>query len=56
MSNSIMPKWNAYWLLYCMNFNNFIHSFFDREIVENLFIQVIPANSFTGVSENSLTM
>ncbi|XP_073333964.1 thyrotropin receptor-like [Pagrus major] len=29
---------------------------FILEIVDNIFIQVIPANSFTGISENSLTI
>ncbi|XP_033952172.1 thyrotropin receptor-like isoform X2 [Pseudochaenichthys georgianus] len=29
---------------------------FILEIVENVFIQVIPANSFTGISENTLTI
>ncbi|XP_042365574.1 thyrotropin receptor-like [Plectropomus leopardus] len=29
---------------------------FILEIVENVFIQVIPANSFTGISENALTI
>ncbi|XP_014850440.1 PREDICTED: thyrotropin receptor-like isoform X2 [Poecilia mexicana] len=29
---------------------------FILEIVENVFLQVIPANSFTGVSENALTV
>ncbi|XP_040013925.1 thyrotropin receptor-like [Xiphias gladius] len=29
---------------------------FILEIVENFFIQVIPANSFTGISENALTI
>ncbi|KAI3361861.1 hypothetical protein L3Q82_001983 [Scortum barcoo] len=27
-----------------------------KEIVENIFIQIIPANSFTGISENALTI
>ncbi|TKS84041.1 Thyrotropin receptor [Collichthys lucidus] len=27
-----------------------------REIVDNVFIQVIPSNSFTGISENALTI
>ncbi|XP_049909753.1 thyrotropin receptor-like [Epinephelus moara] len=37
----------------------YIHSSqknFILEIVENVFIQVIPANSFTGISENALTI
>ncbi|XP_059214525.1 thyrotropin receptor-like [Centropristis striata] len=29
---------------------------FILEIVENVFIQVLPANSFTGISENALTI
>ncbi|XP_054469019.1 thyrotropin receptor-like [Anoplopoma fimbria] len=29
---------------------------FILEIVENVFLQVIPANSFTGISENALTI